>query len=902
MREFLLRLKALLRRRRFEQDLQDEVAFHLAMREESRQSASEPAGAARKEFGNTALIREQCRELRSFVLLEALWQDIRYGVRLLRHSPVFTAVAVLTLALGIGANTAVFSLTYQVLLQLLPVSHPEELVVLRSPGPRQGHTDSDGDGAASFSYPLYKDIRERSSHVFSGLLARNSVSLSVSGLGNTERASGELVSGNYFEVLRVNPALGRVFNPQDETAAGANAVAVLSYGYWTRHFGGDPSVLNKQVNVNGTLLTIVGVSREGFTGVEVGQLPDVFIPITMKQQIEPNSDLLTDRKYHWTNVIGRLRPGLNAAGSEKALEGVFRPLLEAEAPLEQITPAQMPQFLIRKLLLEDGSRGRLIVQRDTREPLIILTAMVGVVLVIACTNLAGLLVARGEARQREIAVRLSLGAGRARLLRQLLTEGLLLGVTGGAVGAVIAPWLLRTILTAIPQGVGLNGLHAELDARTLAFTLVLALVTTVLFALAPAQRLLRTDTQTALRAQNTSASASAASTRLRKGLIICQVIFTTILLAAAGLFTRSLLNIKSVRLGFDPDHVIEFSVAPEFNRYTPVQTLQVFERLRESIATLPGVRSVSAAQVPVLTGDSNSGSLTVEGYAPSENESMRANRNWVSPNYFATLSVPLLAGREFLRTDAADAPKVAIINEALAQKYFAGRNPIGMHIALRNTTARPEIEVVGVVQNSKHAHPRDEVFPFAYLPYAQNPKLGQATFYVRGTQDPLLLGNALRAVVASVDHDLPVYHLMTLTSQRDESVFADRLVAVLCLVMGLLAALLAALGLYGVMAFIVARRTREIGIRMALGASRGNVAWLVLREVARITSIGLLIGLCAAVVTSHFIQSQLFGVSGYSPAVLGMTVGLLLAVALLAGGLPARRAASVEPTVALRYE
>jgi predicted permease len=903
MNEFWLRIKALFRRGRFEQELHDEMAFHLAMREQqSRNTANDPASSARKDFGNPTLFREQCREMRSFVILETIWLDVRYGLRWLRHSPVFAAVAILTLALGIGANTAMFSLTYQVLLQVLPVPHPGELVVLRSPGPRQGHTDSDGDNAAFFSYPLYRDIRDRTGHVFSGLVARYRVALSVSGLGNTERANGELVSGNYFEVLGVPPALGRVFSGQDETAAGANPVAVLSYGYWGRRFGYDSSILNKQLNINGALLTVVGVSQPGFTGVEVGQLPDIFVPITMKQQVEPNSDLLADRRYHWVAVIGRLQPGLTRSGAEAALAVVFHPILEAEVPLEQITPRQKPQFLARKLLLEDGSRGRLIVQRDTEQPLIILTAMVAVVLVIACVNLSGLLIARGEVRQREIAVRFSLGAGPARVLRQLLTEGLLLAFAGGGLGLVISPWLLRGMLQAIPREVGLNGLHAELNTRMLVCAALLAVTTTLLFALLPALRLLRSGAQPARKEKSGSASAGTSGTVLRKWLIVSQVIFTTTLLAAAGLFTESLVNIRNISLGFNPDHVVEFSVAPELNRYTPRQTVQFFERLRDSLSALPGVRSVGVAEVPVMAGDTNGGSLTVEGYSASEDEEMRANRNWVGPGYLATLNIPLLAGRDFLPADTSDSPKVAIINEKLAQKYFAGRDPLGKHIAIRNTSARPGIEVVGVVADSRHADPRDPVVPFLYLPYAQDPKVGHATFYVRSSEDSRSLGDVLRAAVASLDQDLPVYHMMTLADRRDGSIFAERLMAELCLITGLLAVILAALGLYGVLAYMVVRRTREIGIRMALGASRGDVALMVLREVGRMTSIGLAIGLCSAIVIGHFIESQLFGVRGYSPAVLSITIGLLAVVAVLAGSLPARRAASVEPSIALRYE
>jgi predicted permease len=903
--ELWLRVKALLRRREFDQELEDEVAFHLAMREEKRRSGGDPGsgGAASGEFGNPAVVRERCREMRSFILLETLWQDVRYGARVLRRSPVFAAIAIATLALGIGANTAIFSLTYQVLLRLLPVPHPEELVILRSPGPKNGRVSSDGDDAASFSYPLYKAIRERSGQVFTGVLARQTVPLSVSGLGNTERGEGELVSGNYFEVLGVWPALGRIFGPQDETSPGANPVVVLSYGYWKRHFGNDPSVLNKEINVNGTLLTVVGVSQLGFSGVEVGEQPDMFIPITMKPQIQPNSDPLEGRKNHWAAVLARLKPGLSRSNAEAALQAIFRPILEEDLPLEELSPRKKEQFLARKLLLQDGSHGRQIVQQDTRGPLIMLSAMVGLVLIIACANLAGLLIARGEARQREIAVRLSLGASRRRVLRLLLTEGFLLAMCGAAAGLVIAPLLLRAMLKAIPKSAGLSDLRADLNLNLLLFAVGLSLLSIFLFALFPALRLLRVSVQGPLKDQSAAASAGTSAAALRKWLIVMQVIFTTVLLAAAGLFTRSLINLRDVRLGLNPDHLVEFSIAPELNRYTPVQEVQLLERLRHDISGLPGVRSVSAAEVPVMAGDSMSGNISAEGYTPAENENTDTGKNFVGPNYFSTMNIPLLAGREFRESDTETSPKVAIINQKLAERYFAGRNPVGQRMMFGSSnTKKPDIEIVGVVANSKHADPRETVTPFAYVPYAQDPELGHVTFYVRTSQDPASAANTLRAAVAAVDSAIPVYGVMTMDERRDDTIFTERFMALLCMIMGILAAVLAALGLYGVMAYIVARRTREIGIRMALGATRGGVAWLVLGEVVRMTAIGLLVGLGCAVLVGRAIASQLFEVSGANPLVLAITACLLCAVALLAGGLPARRAAGVEPTIALRYE
>jgi predicted permease len=895
-----LRLKALVLRKHFDRDLEDEIAFHLAMKQKA--ASTDPAAREEvlREFGNATRAREDMREMRTFMLLETLWQDVRFGARLLRKNPIFALIAILTLSLGIGANTAIFSLTYHVLLQLLPVPQPQELVILRSPGPKQGRTSSDGDGAAAFSYPMYKDLRERGGQVFAGLLARRSADVSISGPGGTELARGELVTGNYFTTLEVTPALGRIFGPEDESAIGANPVVVLSYGFWTRHFGGDSSILNKQINVNGTLLTVVGVTRAGFSGVQLGDSPDVFVPITMTSQVSPNWPDINDHRVHWLALIGRLHPGLARESAEAAIQTVFHPILEEEVRLERVPPKMQPQFLARKLLLMPGSQGRPILQNDAGKPLIYLNTMVGLVLLIACGNLASLLIAKGEARQREIAVRMSLGAGRSRVLRQLLTEGVLLALAGGILGVAMAAPLLKLILHTFPEDSGFEGIRFGLDYHVLAFAILLSLATTLLFALMPALRLSRVDPQTPLKEQ--SAAGGSSTTTIRKALIIAQVVLTTILLAGAGLFAQSLRNINQVNLGLVLDHVIQFSVPPELNGYNPAQTADLLERLRKRIATLPGVRSVSAAEGRVLANSSSGADITVEGYPDNPDEDTHTAENWISPDYFATMKIPLLAGREFRDSDSATSPKVVIINEKLARRYFSGRDPIGKHLIFRRGNVAPDIEIVGVVKDSKHNDSRSEIVPFAYMPYTQEPKLGHATFYVRTSQDPQAMSNVLRATVAGVDPNLPVYHMMTLTEQLNSTNFGERLMAILSSCMGLLAALLAAMGLYGVMAYMVARRTREIGIRMALGASRESVAWMILREVMRLTVSGLLLGVIGAVVAGHFAESELYGVKAYSPLVLGITVLMLVVVAALAGSLPARRAARVQPMIALHYE
>jgi predicted permease len=834
--------------------------------------------------------------------MENLLQDIRFGLRTLGKNPGFTVVAILTLALGIGANAAIFSLMDQVLLRLLPVERPRELVVLTSPGVNHGRVWSDSDGGPSFSYPMYKDLRDRN-EVFTGLLARFHVQVNVAGEGQSQLAEGELVSGNYFQVLGVRPFLGRVLTAQDETAPGANPVTVLTYGYWTRHFGSDPNILNKQLAVNGNSLTVVGVARPGFTGVQVGLIPDLFIPITMKAQMTPNWDGLADRNDHWVTMLGRLKPGMSADKAQAGLAPLYRALMEGDATALKLSPRDQQEFVNRKLVLDTGSHGRPILQHDAQQPLLVLMAMVGLVLLIACANLAGLLIARGEGRQREIALRLALGAGRLRLVRQLMTESLILALAGGAAGLALASWTLNVIVNSIPEDQGASGLTSQLDYRVLIFAGVVSLVTGVLFGLAPAIRATHTDLQSVLKDQGVNVSGGKANVRVRKFLLTSQIALTAVLLAAAGLFAHSLLNLKTQDLGVRPDHVLEFSISPELNRYTPPQTVALTDRIRKSIEAVPGVRSVSTSEIPMLANSNSSSNITVQSYNAQEDENMNVDQNWVGPNFLAAMGIPLLNGREFSETDTGTSPKVAIINEALARRFFAGRNPIGLHFGFGGgNDVKLDTEIVGVVKDSKNTDVKTAAHPFVFVPYAQSEHFGNATFYVRTSQDPVALTANVRNVIQGFDGNLPVYGVKTLTAQVDEIMFTDRLVTVFSLCLGLLASLLAAVGLYGVMAYVVARRTREIGIRMALGATQKNVAWMILREIVGMLAAGLCVGLIAAYGIGRVVESLLFGVKADDPIVFVTAAGLLVAVALLAGWLPSRKAANVDPMVALRYE
>jgi len=577
--------------------------------------------------------------------------------------------------------------------------------------------------------------------------------------------------------------------------------------------------------------------------------------------------------------------------------------MEGDAVALKLSSREQQEFVNRKLVLDTGAHGRPILQHDAEQPLLVLMAMVGLVLLIACANLAGLLIARGEGRQREIALRLALGAGRIRLVRQLMTESLILAIAGGAAGLALASWTLNVIVNSIPESEGASGLTAQLDYRVLIFACAVSLLTGVLFGLAPAIRATHTDLQSVLKDQGVNVSGGKANVRVRKSLMISQIALTAVLLAAAGLFAHSLLNLKTQDLGVRPDHVLEFSISPELNRYTPAQTIALADRIRKTMEPLPGVRTASESEIPMLADSNSSSNITAQGYNTQEDEDMNVDQNWVGPNFLATMGIPLLNGREFSEADSSTAPKVAIINEAMARRYFAGRNPMGLHFGFGGgKDVKLDTEIVGIVKDSKNTDVKKAARPFVFLPYSQSEHAGNATFYVRTNQDPVALTVSVRNLIQGMDHNLPVYGVKTLTAQVDEIMFTDRLVTVFSLCLGLLASLLAAVGLYGVMAYVVARRTREIGIRMALGATQKNVAWMILREILGMLATGLCLGLIAAYGIGRVVESLLFGVKAGDPIVFAIAAGLLVAVALLAGWLPSRKAANVDPMVALRYE
>jgi predicted permease len=836
--------------------------------------------------------------------MDTLWQDIRYGFRMLVKERVVTLIAVLTLALGIGANTAIFSLFDQILLRKLPVNNPEELVVLYSPGPLQGRSTSDENRqGGSWSYPMYKDLRDKN-QVFSGLLACFSVPVSVAAQNSTERAVGMIVSGNFFEVLGVRAAAGRLFTEEDDLRPGEHPVAVLSHDYWKRRFGSNPNIVNQSVIINGHSYTIIGVAQEGFYGVQIGRGRDVYLPIAMKAQVTPTWNGLDNRKDYWAKLIGRLKPGMTREHAEAGLLVTYKPLLETEAPLQKnFSKETLDRFVSKKIELADGAQGRQVLQADAGQPLKILMGMVGLVLLIACANVANLLIARSAGRQKEIAVRLSLGADRWRLMRQLLVESMMLALLGGCLGLLVATWTQAGLVQLLSADTSMSNLSSQLDARVLAFNFGLAILTALLFGFVPSLKASRPDLNTTLKDLGGSVSSGIAQVRFRKGLVVAQMALTVLLVVAAGLFAHSLYNLHQVELGVRTDRLVQFSIAPELNSYTPPRTIALFQQLEDSLSGLPGVDGVSASTIGAFEGNTWNSNVTVEGYEPKEGEDMHPSINSVAPRYFSTMGTPLLAGRDFTRQDAATAPKVVIINELFAKKWFAGRDPIGRKIAFGSGPGtKLEMEIVGVVKDFKHSGVRSNVRPFVFYPYMQDKNVGDITFYVRSQSDPQTLFSAVRREVQKLDANLPIYNLKTLEVQIQESLIGERVTTILSVAFGALAAMLAAIGVYGVMAYTVTRRTREIGIRMALGARHSDVRGMILREVARMAAIGIIVGLPASYGVGKLTESILYGVQPADILTAVAAVLLIAVVAFCAGFFPARRATQINPITALRYE
>jgi predicted permease len=837
-----------------------------------------------------------------------LWQDIRFGARMLAKNPAFTVIAVLTLALGIGANTGIFSILRQVLLQRLPVPHPDELVLLYGPGIRSGHIHSDEDnkpgeeGAESFSYPMYLNLRDHNA-VFAGLVAKENDSVSLAYRGHTERSRADLVSGNYFETLGVNAEIGRTFEPADSATSGGNPVVMLSYGYWKSRFGGDPSVLNQSVLVDNHPMTVVGVVQPGFDGVQPGFVPDVYVPITMVGSLEPRSGRLENHKDYWVKLIGRVKPGMSRERAAAGIAPLYSSILRDELPLfTGWNEAQKSEFLAKKLILRDGARGRPILQSEVGPQITALMSLVGVVLFIACANVAGLLTARGAARQREIGIRLSLGASRGRLIRQLVIESLLLSIISAGAGLAIAGWTSAALVRFASENGIAKGLSSDLSAPVLAFACVLAVACGVLFGVVPSLRATRVELVSTLKEQAGALSSGLVHAGLRKALVVCQVALTLLLVMGAGGFARSLYNVKHVDLGFRPAHVLQFRVAPQLNGYDHTRSFGFFHELEDRIAAVPGVLSLSGAEESLITNSDRGSNVTVEGEPPTLAGTRHVMRNAIGPGHFSNLGIPLLKGREFTRADGTGSPKVAIVNETFAKTFFPNADPLGHRMKFGAGSDPLDMEIVAVVKNSRHTEVKEEDHPFVYIPYTQEKDVGALTYYVRASLDSTALTATIRSVVGQLDSSLPVDDLRSFEEQIDRQVAGDRLIATLAEIFGVLAALLAAIGIYGLLAYTVTQRTREIGVRMALGADAQRVGGMILKDVASLMGIGILLGLPLAYGLGRLINSLLYGVKTFEPLSVVVALAVLLFVALGAAYLPARRATRVDPLVALRYE
>jgi predicted permease len=740
------------------------------------------------------------------------------------------------------------------------------------------------------------------------MFCRWETSFSVSSEGRTERVDGELVSGTYFPVLGVGAALGRVFTPDDDRVPGGHPVAVISYRYWLSRFGGSKDVIGKKLQVDGYPLTIIGVSRAGFDGTDPGSSPQIRVPIMMEAQMSPQFAefySLKNRRGRWVNVFGRMKPGVTMTQAKAALQPFFHQMLEMEVrekDFARAAPETKKAFLSMWMELLPASKGDSGLRHQFASPLLVLTALVGLVLLIACANVANLQVARATARRKEVAVRLALGASRSRIVSQLLVESLTLALAGGAVGLALAVWMDRALLNFLPAGDSPLTISTVPDWRILAFNLGISLLTGIVFGLAPALQSTRPDLAGTLKDQ-VGSIAGGAAVGLRKTLVAAQVALSLLLLIGAGLFIRSLSNLKGLDPGFRTTNLIGFAVDPPMNGYRPERSLDFYRRLRESLDALPGVESSSLAVIPVLTGDEWDSSMAVEGFQHKATEAPDPHMQFISPDYFKTMNIPILLGRDFRMADGREAPKVCIVNEKFARRFFKNGLAIGRHIGMGGDPGtKLDIEIVGVAHDSKYESMRDEVPLEVYRPYHQMEFVIGMYAYVRTARRPEQAFAGIRRVVNGLDPNLPLFQLKTIETQLEESLVTERLVATLSAGFGALATLLAAIGLYGVMAYIVAQRTREIGVRMALGASGLDVVKLVMRDVFILTGIGIGIGLPAAWGLTRMVRAQLYGIQPNDTlTIAAATLGIAF-VALLAGYVPAARATRVDPMRALRWE
>lgn len=824
---------------------------------------------------------------------------------------MFAAVAILSLALGIGANTAIFSLVDQVLLRLLPVKNPEELVLLTMRGQHYGSNS----GANAISYPMYRDFQDHN-EVFSEMFARNPFGASFRVDDGTDRVQAEMVSGTYFPAIGVGAALGRTFTPDDDQTPSGHPIVVLSHSFWESYFGKDPQVIGKKVLVNNVAMNIVGVARQGFDGVELGSAAQIFVPLAMQPELAPlNKAALKDRRSRWVNAFGRLKPGVSREQAQSSLQPFMHSMLEMEVQEPAFRNASdivRQEFLKCWMELLPGSQGRSWVRQQLRAPLWVLMAVTGTVLLIACVNLANLLLARAAGREKEIAVRLAVGAGRWRIVRQLVTESLVLAGIGGVAGTILAFAADKILLAAfIPTDAAEFKISPVPDLRILAFTFVVTALTGLLFGLFPALRATNPNLAATLKDQ-AGGVVGRGNIRLRKILVASEVMLALLLLIGAGLFVKSLDNLRKLGPGFPVERLIALNLNPALVGYNSERIKQFYQELTRNLNQIPGVNSVGLASVRILKNNEWDNWMSIEGYTPGLGERPDIFMNRISPGYFSTLGVPIVEGRDFTPQDTQEVlhrepdnwvPAKIIVNESFIKRYFAGRSPLGRRLGFGiDPGTKLDMEIIGVVKDIKYENLRDDIPDQAFLPYLAVRNPTGMTVFARTAAAPEAIFPIVRAKIREMDANLPVTGLRTVQEDVNDTLVTERMTANLSGVFGLLATLLAVIGLYGVMAYSVARRAREIGIRMALGAMQGNVVWMVMKEVLLLAGVGVVIALPLAFGLSRFIRTQLYGVEPHDPWTMALATLAVLLVASAAGYVPALRASRIDPIQALRHE
>lgn len=830
-------------------------------------------------------------------------RHLTLAIRMLLKTPFVTAIAVASLALGIGANAAIFSLFNEILLQPLPVVEPSRLVNLSAPGPKPGSQNCGqaGDCDVVFSYPMFKDLSQQQ-NVFTGIAGHVAFGANLSVRNEPTTGSGMFVSGSYFSVLGIKPELGRLLGPADDEVIGANPVAVLSYEFWQERFGAARDVVGQSLIANGRTLNIIGVAPRGFRGTTLGSRPMLFVPLTMRELIEKRRPAYENRRSYWLYLFARLKPGVSIEQASTSLNTMYsRILTGVEAPLQEgMSDKTMVSFKAKKILMEPGQRGQSQVHTEAKTPLFMLFGITGIVLLIACANIANLLLARGAGRATEMGVRLALGASRRQLLTQLLTESVLLASVGGVASLVVAQWTLRGIGSLLPPEAA-STFSLTISLPVVLFAAGLSIATGIIFGMFPALHSTRSDLITVIRAGAGQIAGGTSATRFRAALVTVQIALSMMLLISAGLFLKSLVNVSKVDLGVKVDQVVTFGLSPERNAYDSTRSHALFERVEQEMAAIPGVTAVTSSTVPLLAGSNWGTDVHVQGFPSGPDVDNNARVNQIGAGYMKALGVQVISGREFTESDRMGSTRVVLVNEAFAKKFNLGKDAVGKFMSDEGPDSL-NLQIVGLVQNAKYSDVKRDVPPLFFRPWRQDPRAGSMYFYIKTSLPPEQLLRVIPATIKRIDPGLPVEDLKTMPQQIRENIFLDRMISILSAAFAVLATLLAGVGLYGVLAYSVAQRTREIGVRMALGADGGRVRGLVMRQIGGMLLAGGIVGIAAAIGLGRAAQSLLYGLQGHDPIVFALSVALLAGIAALAGYLPARRAAQVDPMQALRYD